>query len=166
MIYRIVETSIGFIPIAGVDDVLAFCHIPLATREAAICKAQEGINSGAVEDNAGFADLAGRLVRYAKGEKVNFSDIKLDLSGISPFWKTVLLECQKIPYGSVVTYSELARIAGNQRAARSAGSAMANNPVPIIVPCHRVLAAGHKIGGFGQGLEWKSALLKLEGIEI
>lgn len=166
MIYRIVETALGYIPIAGADDKLAFCHIPLPTREAAIKAIEEGIDGSVVEDNAGFADLAGRLVRYASGENVDFSDVSLELSGISQFWKTVLLKCQKIPYGSVVTYSELAGMAGNRRAARAAGSAMANNPVPIIVPCHRVIAAGHKLGGFGQGLEWKSTLLKLEGIEI
>ena len=79
-----------------------------------------------------------------------------------PFRREVLHELTKVPYGATTSYAELAAAAGRPRAARAAGSACANNPVPIIVPCHRVLAAGGALGGYGGGLEMKRWLLELE----
>ena len=105
-------------------------------------------------------------VEEPQGKQVDFSNIDLDFSNRGPFHKAVLKAAQKIPYGNVVTYRDLARMANNERAARAAGTAIANNTTPLIVPCHRVLAANCKIGGFALGLEWKRTLLELEGIQI
>ena len=90
----------------------------------------------------------------------------MDVSGFGRFHAAAMLAAQRIPYGTLVTYGELARMAGNEKAARAAGSAMAGNPMPIIIPCHRVVAAGRRIGGFSAGLEWKRSLLELEGVDI
>ena len=90
-------------------------------------------------------------------------DIRLDWSATSPgFRRTVLQELTTTRYGETLSYGELAARAGSPRAARAVGSAMATNPLAIVVPCHRVIAAGGRIGGYGGGLEVKRYLLALE----
>jgi methylated-DNA-[protein]-cysteine S-methyltransferase len=95
-------------------------------------------------------------------------DLVLDLAGIDGFRRTVLETlAAKVPWGETVTYGELAELAGRPRAARAVGSAMRNNPLPFVVPCHRVVAAGNKIGGYGGGrnaIALKRALLAREGV--
>ena len=103
------------------------------------------------------------LERYLNGERVRFK-VPIDLGVQPPFIEKALRECSKIPYGSSRSYAELAEVAGNPNAARAVGQAMARNPLPIVVPCHRVLTSDGHLGGFGCGLEWKRFLLKLEGI--
>lgn len=90
-------------------------------------------------------------------------DLVLDLGG-TPFQRAVWAALRRVPRGRIVTYGELAALAGRPAAARAVGAACGANPVPLIVPCHRVLAAGGGIGGFGGGLELKRALLEREGI--
>mgnify|MGYP001248595102 CR=1 FL=1 len=75
-------------------------------------------------------------------------------------WKALL----EIPFGQTKTYSEIAKQIGNPEAVRAVGGACGANRIPVLIPCHRVLAAGHRIGGFSGGLDWKRVLLKLEGI--
>jgi len=95
-------------------------------------------------------------------------DLPLDLEPIDGFRRTVLETlAREVPWGEVVTYGELAALAGRPRAARAAGSAMRNNPLPFVIPCHRVVAAGNKIGGYGSGrnaVALKRALLAREGV--
>jgi methylated-DNA-[protein]-cysteine S-methyltransferase len=93
------------------------------------------------------------------------ADLRLDPGG-THFQRAVWGALQRIPRGRVVTYGELATLAGRPRAVRAVGSACGANPVPLLVPCHRVVAAGPAIGGFGGGLALKRALLKREGIQI
>lgn len=126
---------------------------------------EAGLSEGSVEDRNAFGDLPGRLTWYFAGERVDFSDVEIDVSSQGPFHGAVQRAAQRIPYGQLVTYRDLAKMAGNERAARAAGTAMARNDVPIIVPCHRVVASGG-IGGFALGLEWKRTLLRLEGVDI
>jgi len=99
---------------------------------------------------------------YCAGRRRRFT-VPIGLSGTPPFHRKVLAAARRIPYGRTVTYGELARLAGNPRAARAVGQAMAHNPVALIVPCHRVVAAGGGLGGFGGGLALKRRLLALEG---
>jgi methylated-DNA-[protein]-cysteine S-methyltransferase len=112
-------------------------------------------------------DLLGGLQRelsaYLGGSLVRFS-VRLDLSGVTAFQRQVLKACAKIPYGRTVTYGELARRVGRAGAARAVGAAMARNPVPIVIPCHRVIAANGSLGGFSaeQGVALKRRLLELE----
>ena len=113
-----------------------------------------------------LAGLAGRLQAYLRGSREDFADVPLDLAGATPFQQRVWKELQTVPYGTVVTYGELAWKIGKPTAARAVGNAVGANRVPIIIPCHRVVAAGG-VGGFGQtGVAIKRALLKLEGVKI
>lgn len=105
-----------------------------------------------------------RQVRdYFAGKRVAW-DVELNLDDIDGFRRRVLDACRKIPYGSTATYADLARAAGSSGAARAAGSTMANNPLPLIIPCHRVLRSDGSLGGFSspQGPSQKERMLLLE----
>ncbi|MFO7900486.1 MAG: methylated-DNA--[protein]-cysteine S-methyltransferase [Planctomycetota bacterium] len=102
-----------------------------------------------------------QLREYFRGERTRFA-VPLDLSDGTPFQRAVWRACARIPFGEVRSYSELAEMAGYARAARAVGNAMNANPVPIIVPCHRVIRANGSPGGFGSGLPLKRKLLRLE----
>jgi len=108
--------------------------------------------------------LQRQLRDYAAGKTVRRFRVKLDLSELTAFQRQALSACAKIPFGQTTTYGELARQIHRPRAARAVGSAMARNPVPIVIPCHRVLAANGKLGGFSaqQGVSLKRRLLQLE----
>jgi methylated-DNA-[protein]-cysteine S-methyltransferase len=97
-------------------------------------------------------------------------DVDLDLGDIDGFRRTVLETlAAKVGWGETVSYGELAGMAGRPRAARAVGSAMRNNPIPFVIPCHRVIAAGNKIGGYGGGrnaIELKRRLLAREGVKL
>ena len=114
--------------------------------------------------NLQIQDLVDRLQRYTEGEVEEFRDVDLDLDNVTPFTRRVLRACQKIPYGKTVSYGMLAERAGSPRGARSAGTVMAKNRFPLLVPCHRVVAAGRRLGGFSApgGLPLKRQLLSLE----
>ena len=101
---------------------------------------------------------------YLRGERKTFQ-LPVDLSSMTPFQQTVLNEVTNVPRGEVVTYGDLARRIGKPRAARAVGQALGRNPVPIIVPCHRVIASDGSLGGYSgrRGVETKEALLALEG---
>ena len=105
------------------------------------------------------------LSEYLAGERRDFT-VPVDLSGVTDFSRLVLEECRRLPYGQTLSYGELAAALGRPKAARAVGQALGRNPVPLIVPCHRILAAGGGLGGFGLGLEAKRRLLELEGREF
>ncbi len=163
MRHCIVETRRGFIALLGKNGRLIKSTLPQSTREEAFTA---GVPSMSVEDDSAFGILPEKLRSYFEGNHVDFSDVLLDLDGQSSFGSVVLLTAQKIPYWTVTTYVELARLVGSPGAARAVGNVMARNITPIIVPCHRVIAARGKIGGFASGLEWKRELLRLEEIEL
>jgi methylated-DNA-[protein]-cysteine S-methyltransferase len=112
--------------------------------------------------------VADRLDAWFAGTCRHFDDLPLDLAGIGGFRRTVLETlAREVPWGETVTYGELAALAGRPRAARAAGSAVRDNPIPFVIPCHRVVAAGHRIGGYGGGrnaVALKRALLAREGV--
>jgi methylated-DNA-[protein]-cysteine S-methyltransferase len=105
-----------------------------------------------------------QLREYFDKSRTTFS-IPLDLQ-MPPFYKKALLEVAKIPFGKTVSYQEIARRAGNVKAARAAGSANANNPIAILIPCHRILASDGTLGGYGGGLDKKMILLEHEGLDV
>ena len=90
----------------------------------------------------------------------------LDWAGTTDFQKSVWKAMLKIPLGKTRSYGEIAQAIGNPKAVRAVGGACGANPIPVLVPCHRVLAANNKIGGFSSGLGWKASLLEREGIEF
>ena len=105
-----------------------------------------------------------QLREYFDENRTTFS-VPLDLQ-MPPFYKKVLLEVAKVPYGKTVSYQEIARRAGNAKASRAAGSANANNPIAIFIPCHRILASDGTLGGYGGGLDKKMILLEHEGLDV
>jgi O-6-methylguanine DNA methyltransferase len=102
--------------------------------------------------------------RYLEGCKVDFSTIPIDLNGQPQFRRAVLCACRMVGYGQTVTYAELARRIGRRNAARAVGSSMSRNPLPIIIPCHRVVQSGGGLGGFSApgGVQIKQLLLTME----
>ncbi len=105
-----------------------------------------------------------QLREYFDENRTTFS-VPLDLQ-MPPFYKKALLAVIKIPYGKTVSYQEIARRAGNAKASRAAGSANANNPIAIFIPCHRILASDGTLGGYGGGLDKKMILLEHEGLDV
>lgn len=121
--------------------------------------------SGRAGDGGGHP-LVERLLAYFRGRKVGFEDVALDLSWATSFQREITEALRRIPYGEVVTYGELAALAGHPNAQRAAGSFCAGNRFALVVPCHRVVAADG-IGSYGSlGVDYKRRLLRLEGVEL
>lgn len=154
------RTKMGWIGILASERGLVATTLPRPTAEA-VCQ-ELGSVKKAERSNRSLADLAERLKAYFSGKKVEFSD-RLDLSGATPFQKQVWQAARLIPYGETRSYLWVAQKIGKPGAARAVGQALGKNPLPIIVPCHRVIATGGGLGGFTGGLEMKRRLLKLEG---
>jgi methylated-DNA-[protein]-cysteine S-methyltransferase len=109
-------------------------------------------------------DLLHRLTAYFAGERVSFDDVELDVEGWTPFQLDVVRALRRVSYGEIVSYGELAQLAGHPRAQRAAGTFCAHNRFGIVVPCHRVVAADG-LGSYGSlGPQYKQRLLALEGV--
>jgi methylated-DNA-[protein]-cysteine S-methyltransferase len=108
--------------------------------------------------------LVGRLQAYALGGRDDFLDVEVDLETRTEFQRRILRLCRQIPFGQTRTYAQLAAQAGCPRAARAVGNCMAANPIPLVIPCHRVVASGGGLGGYSAlgGLRMKRRLLALE----
>lgn len=166
--YRLFETKLGLCGIAWSDDGVTRFRLPDADRDAA-----EKQLSAKAEPQAPPPHIAaaiGEAKRYFSGERIDFARIGLDLKGVDPFRRTIYDALRQVGFGETVTYGELAKRAGanTPTAAQDVGVAMARNPVPLIIPCHRVLAAGGKLGGFSAPgrTETKERMLALEGVYI
>lgn len=109
-----------------------------------------------------WADL---MTAYLSGQAIP-TDVQIDLASLSAFSRRVLEACRSIPFGHVVSYAQLAAMVGKPHAARAVGHALAHNPVPIIIPCHRVVSSQGVLTGFLGGLPWKRRLLAHEGIQL
>jgi methylated-DNA-[protein]-cysteine S-methyltransferase len=133
---------------------------PSGARLAA--KRRRGSNAPAPEGRR----LIHRFQSYFAGDMASFEDVQLDVDDWTPFQLDVLRALRRVPFGEVVSYGELARIAGHPHAQRAAGTFCAGNRFPIVVPCHRVVAADG-IGSYGSlGLDYKRRLLDLEGVAV
>ncbi|MDP6339073.1 MAG: methylated-DNA--[protein]-cysteine S-methyltransferase [Candidatus Marinimicrobia bacterium] len=159
--YTIADSPIGKLLLArsnkGLTHILFEYEIP---KFESIIKKKFPDENIAKNDKA-LANAVQQLNQYFAGERRSF-DIELDLV-MPPFHYQALMAVKKIPYGKTLSYKNVAEGAGNPKAVRAAGSANANNPLPIVIPCHRVLATGGGLGGYGGGLEMKNYLLNLEG---
>jgi methylated-DNA-[protein]-cysteine S-methyltransferase len=116
---------------------------------------------GWIEDDRPFTDLRRQLDQYFRGRRTSF-EVELDPRG-TPFQQQVWEALRDIPYGASASYGEVAEAIGRPGAMRAVGGANGANPIPILIPCHRVIAADGTLGGFGGGLERKVLLLELEG---
>ena len=120
---------------------------------------------GVVPDHKRSSALARELDQYFNGRRHEFN-IDVDLSGLTPFQTKILVATAQIPFGAVSTYQQIARRAGNEKASRAAGGALKHNPIPIVVPCHRVVGSNGALVGYAGGLDVKRRLLAIEGADV
>jgi methylated-DNA-[protein]-cysteine S-methyltransferase len=165
--YCLIATAIGPVGLAWSGQGLVRLQLPYAdaatTIERLIGRLPESVEGHPPE---WLEATVVRLQRYFAGVKVDFSDARLDFEGVSEGMQHLYRELLTIGWGETITYGELAERLGKPGGAQSVGQAMARNPIPVIVPCHRVLAAGNKTGGFSApgGTSTKLRLLELEGV--
>jgi methylated-DNA-[protein]-cysteine S-methyltransferase len=139
-------------------------HADDAAARTALDRMRRGLGTDPVEDAAPLADALAQLRAYFDGDLRAFS-LALDLRLTTGFNRRVLQAlADRVAYGQVASYQDLADWVGEPGAARAVGVAMATNPLPVVIPCHRVVESGGGLGGFGGGLETKRELLALEGV--
>jgi len=161
MEYAIIETTWGAFGYVARDNRLVATFLPAATKQI-----RQVIRQGwpeTVENPQLLPAFRRQVEAYFQGRRSRFS-VKLDLSHFPPFREAVLEACRAIPYGETVSYAQLAERAGRPGAARAVGTAMANNPLPLVIPCHRVVRSDGSYGGFSspEGVKQKEQMLLLE----
>jgi len=142
---------------------IGFLHTE--NEDAVVGELSERLSPRVLYAPARLDDARRQLEEYFEGDRRRFK-LRTDRSLIHGFARAVLARTAQIPYGSYLTYGEVAAEAGSPRAHRAAGNALAHNPIPIVIPCHRVLRSGGAIGNYGGGPEMKAALLRLEGANL
>lgn len=168
VVWAVVDSDIGPLLLAATGEGLVSVgfHATDAVRDKALDRLGSRFGTEPVEapESPLLAEAIRQIAAYFAGERKDF-ELPLDWSLISGFNRQVLRELASgVPYGSVVGYGDLARRVGQPRAAQAVGMAMGANPLPVVVPCHRVVESDGGIGGFGGGLETKRKLLALEGV--
>ena len=146
-------TEVGVVGVEGGDPVRALVRL------------EEDLGAEPVERPGALDDVRRQLDEYFEGRRRTF-DLALDARRSHGFYREVLEEVVHIPWGEVVSYGDLAAMSGRPRAARAAGTAMASNPITVIRPCHRVVHADGRLGGYGGRPEVKRYLLELEGVKL
>ena len=168
--YLVFETASGFCGIAWNSVGITCLRLPTKSAEAAergLRRRAPGAEPGA--PTPAVAEAVAAVKRYFEGEATDFSGFELDLGEQEAFFKQVYAAARRVGWGHTTTYGALTKEVGaGPEAARDVGQAMARNPVPLIIPCHRVLAAGGKIGGFSApgGSAAKIRMLELEGVHV
>ncbi len=160
-------TNLGFCGFAwGAAGITRLC---LPEKSRARVERRLAGHGPLVEQPAGrVAKLVSRIEAYFAGNNVDFSGVPVDLAGVDAFRLDIYAAARRLGFGEVVTYGELARRAGHEGMARETGAALGANPVPLVVPCHRIVAAGGRIGGFSApgGAATKEKMLELEGVRV
>jgi methylated-DNA-[protein]-cysteine S-methyltransferase len=159
--YTVVPSPVGDLVVAATRKGLVRVGFPHETSDAVIEELAALLSPRVLESPAELDEVRRELDEYFEGRRTRF-EVPIDMSLTRGFTRKVLRATSKIPFGSVSTYREMARKAGNDRAYRAAGNALGSNPIPIVVPCHRVLHSGGGLGGYGGGLDVKRYLLELE----
>jgi len=157
------NSALGWFALAGAGGRLR--RVTLGHAEECLAVAALGLDPcGAVPAGGFLRALAERLTDYAAGGRPELGGVPVELGAMGEFRRCVLVACRAIPYGQTLTYGELAAQVGHPAAARAVGGAMAANPCPIVIPCHRVVAASGGLGGFSApgGVRLKQRLLALE----
>jgi len=158
--YRVFDTEFGCMAIAATEEGLAALALPCASEVDTLFQLGNRMETAQCTDNL-MPELVALLKRYFKGERIHF-EVKLDLSPSTDFQRRIWQAARHIPCGETRSYGWVAAQAGNPKAARAAGNAIGRNPIPVIIPCHRVIAGDGSIGGFSSGLDIKRRLLALE----
>jgi methylated-DNA-[protein]-cysteine S-methyltransferase len=161
--YATAETPMGTAIVAATPRGLVRVGLPNEPADTVLEQLARQVSPRVLEWRGRLDDVLRELDEYFEGGRHRF-DVPLDWRlTTAPFARNVLGETARIPFGLTSTYSQVAAKAGNPRASRAAGNALGSNPIPIVVPCHRVLRSGGEIGGYGGGPEMKEFLLRLEG---
>jgi methylated-DNA-[protein]-cysteine S-methyltransferase len=153
-------TPIGRLLVAATDAGLV--RVVFRQSEAAFTRALRDLGLTVTRSTARTDDVVRQLRAYFAGRRRHF-DVRIDLRGVTPFQRRVLEATSAVPPGQVVSYGEIARRIGRPHGGRAVGQALGRNPIPIVIPCHRVVAAGGRLGGYTGGLAIKRKLLRLEG---
>jgi methylated-DNA-[protein]-cysteine S-methyltransferase len=156
--YTIFQTTAGWVGVLSSDGGLRRIILPQASEADVLQLLGNSLEPATLSKDQ---DLSERFKTYFSGRRVDFPD-KLDFSGATPFQREVWRVTRLIPYGQTRSYRWVAAQIGQPGAARAVGQALGKNPLPIIVPCHRVLAHDGGLGGFTGGIEMKKLLLSLE----
>ena len=151
--YTHLDSPVGPLLLAGADGILMLINFP--TGSQALQPRPEWVRESAM-----FAEAARQLRNYFEGGRTDFS-MALEMDG-TDFQKETWTALRAVPFGATVSYGELARLVGRPKASRAVGAANHANPLPIVVPCHRVIGSDKSLTGFGGGLETKLKLLALE----
>lgn len=171
--YCLFESAIGLCGIGWTDaagarsaPAIRFFQLPEATLRQT--EARLARHCGSAKSSApppGIATVIKRVRRHFEGDADDFVDLTLDLEAVAPFSRDVYNAARKVPPGQTTTYGSLAKSIGQPHAARAVGQALGRNPIPLIIPCHRILAAGNKPGGFSAhgGNLTKERMLRIEG---
>ena len=155
--YDLYESPLGTLLVAATDR--GVCRISYTPDPDAVAAA---VGPRVLRVPSRLTEAERQLDEYFAGTRRRF-DLDVDLRA-APFQHDVLTELARVPYGKVATYGELARRIGRPRAARAVGGALNRNPIPIVLPCHRVIGAGGSLVGYAGGLDRKRTLLALEGV--
>ena len=158
--YTVFDTEFGWMAIVASEYGLCRLTLPQPAVDKALVLISDFLPKAAADTTA-FRELGFRLTRYFEGEKIDFSD-DLDLRGSTDFQRDVWEANCSIPYGETRTYGWIAETLGRPGSVRAVGQALARNPLPIIIPCHRVVGSSGSLGGYSGGLELKKRLLELE----
>jgi methylated-DNA-[protein]-cysteine S-methyltransferase len=168
--YCIFETTAGFCATAWSEKGVVRFQLPLKSFESAerVLK-RRAPEATPRESSAEVSAAIAAAKRYFAGEETDFSGVRLDLGDQGPLFTQIYEAARRVRWGRTTTYGALAKdIGAGPEVARDVGAAMAQNPVPLIIPCHRVLAAGGKVGGFSAagGAATKIRMLELEGVRL
>ncbi len=160
--YAPADSPFGPLLLATTKRGLARVAFPEEDADEVLARLAARISPRIVEASAPLDAARRELDEYFDGRRTRFA-LKLDWTLVGPFGRRVLGAASQIPYGGVLTYAQVAAQAGSPRGSRAAGNALGANPIPIVVPCHRVLRGSGALGGYAGGLERKRLLLELEG---
>jgi methylated-DNA-[protein]-cysteine S-methyltransferase len=161
--YTTVDSPFGPLLLAATPRGLVRLSLPNYDQGGTLEELARRVSPRVVEAPARLDDARRQLDRYFEGRLTGF-DLALDLQLTHGFRRRAVRAIARIPYGQTRSYTQIAAGAGNARAVRAAGTACGANPIPIVVPCHRVLRSGGALGGYGGGLPMKEALLRIEGV--
>ncbi|HEX6455809.1 MAG TPA: methylated-DNA--[protein]-cysteine S-methyltransferase [Solirubrobacterales bacterium] len=161
--YTTADSPFGPLLLASTPRGLVRVGLPNQDPDELLVDLAERVSPRVLEAPGALDEARRELDLYFEGKLDRF-DLPLDWQLSSGFRRRVLRAIDRIPYGQTRSYTEMARKAGNERAVRAAGTACGSNPIPLVVPCHRVLRTGGALGGYGGGLPMKRALLELEGV--
>jgi methylated-DNA-[protein]-cysteine S-methyltransferase len=160
--YATVDSPFGRLLVAATRRGLVRLAFPEEDVDSVLERLARRISPRIVQAPTPLEEVRRELEEYFGGRRRAF-ELQLDWTLVGPFARRVLAVTSEIPYGGVLSYAEVASDAGSPRGSRAAGNALGSNPIPIVVPCHRVLRSGGALGGYGGGLERKRWLLELEG---